>query len=130
MLRTKVLQSNLVAFYLVANVISMSPLSEKADPTCVCDSMYILTCSCLPTVGFSLSVGTILLLAILARYISTRAETSWRVHYGSRSVVDKNDPHAGNLASQHSLGNVPLHKKSIYDNWLVVRFTLAFAGLS
>lgn len=82
------------------------------------------------TVGVSLSVGTILLLAILARYVATRAETSWRVRYGSRSILDKGDPHGNSLASQHTLGNMPLHKKSIYDNWLVVRFTLAFIGLS
>lgn len=82
--------------------------------------------------GVSLAFGVVLLLAILAKYVSTRTETSWHVRYADRSTVE--DPEsfapADTMASFNSDGGVPLHKKSIYDNWLVVRFTIAFAGLA
>lgn len=106
LMRTDVVQSSTIGFYFLANVI----------------------------MGVSLSLGTILLLAILARYVATRASMSWHVGYADRSTVAENNPATtqntavGSLAS--STGGVPLQQKSIYDSWLVTRFTLAFAGLS
>lgn len=107
-MRTKILQRNQVGFYFVANAI----------------------------MAVSLALGILLLLAILARYVATRAEMSWHVQYGSRSTVADeaaNVPSAGNgndLASLNDSGALPLYRKSIYDNWLLVRFTIAFAGLA
>lgn len=81
-------------------------------------------------VGFSLAVGIVLLLAILARYVSTRAEVSWHVRYADRSTLNGTIGHNMSLTSFDSATGAPLHMKSIYDNWLVVRFTIAFAGLA
>lgn len=90
----------------------------------------------LPTVGVSLAIGVVGLLAILAKYVSTQAEVSWHVQYAdrSRSLADAS---GGNWGQNDSLATfssssegVPLYKRSIYDNWLVVRFTIAFAGLA
>lgn len=81
--------------------------------------------------GVSLALGIVLLLAILAKYVSTRTETSWHVRYADRSTaIDEAYPEINSLASFTSHAGVPLHHKSIYDNWLVVRFTVAFAGLA
>lgn len=80
--------------------------------------------------GFSLAVGIVLLLAILARYVSTRAEVSWHVRYADRSSINEAVGQNVSLASFTSASGTPLHLKSIYDNWLVVRFTIAFAGLA
>lgn len=82
--------------------------------------------------GVSLAFGVVLLLAILAKYVSTRTETSWHVRYAERSTVGdiESFPQVNSLASFDSTDGVPLHHKSIYDNWLVVRFTIAFAGLA
>ncbi|KAJ4387197.1 hypothetical protein N0V93_007786 [Gnomoniopsis smithogilvyi] len=102
LLRTDALQHSLVGFYFVANII----------------------------MGFSLAVGIVLLLAILAKYVSTRAEVSWHVRYADRSSINEAVGHDASLASFTSASGAPLHMKSIYDNWLVVRFTIAFAGLA
>lgn len=78
----------------------------------------------------SLALGLVLLLAILARYVATRTEASWHVRYADRSNVDPEVQLADSLASFSSGSGVPLGQRSIYDNWLVVRFTLAFAGIA
>ncbi|KAI7786980.1 hypothetical protein LA080_001772 [Diaporthe eres] len=106
LMRTDVVQSSTIGFYFLANMI----------------------------MGVSLALGTILLLAILARYVATRAVMTWHVGYADRSTVNgtnaatTQNTAVGSLAS--STGGVPLQQKSIYDSWLVTRFTLAFAGLS
>lgn len=108
LMRTKILQRHQIGFYFVANVI----------------------------MGVSLALGLLLLLAILGRYVATRAEMSWHVQYGSRSTGAEeaaNMPSAGNGSDLASLADIdaqPLYRKSIYDNWLLVRFTIAFAGLA
>lgn len=80
--------------------------------------------------GVSLALGVVLLLAILAKYVSTRTETSWHVRYADRSTVDGARPSVNSLGTFMSSERSVLHQKSIYDNWLIVRFTLAFAGLA
>ncbi|KAH8900054.1 hypothetical protein GQ53DRAFT_207634 [Thozetella sp. PMI_491] len=74
---------------------------------------------------FSLASGSLLLLVILVKYIySRRALISWNVRYGRESRRTG----ASQLRSQDSsLAQVP--HRSIYDRWLVVRFTIAFASL-
>lgn len=94
-MRTKFLQARITGFYFVANAI----------------------------MGICLALGLLLLLAILGRYVATRAEMSWHVQYGTRSTAIEEAGFADNDAT-------PLHHKSIYDNWLMVRFTIAFAGLA
>lgn len=81
-------------------------------------------------VGVSLAIGVVLLLAILAKYVSTRSETSWHVRYAERSTADGAHPSVNSLGTFMSSDGSLLYQKSIYDNWLVVRFTLAFAGLA
>lgn len=108
LMRTKIFQQRKAGFYFVANII----------------------------MGVSLVVGIILLLAILLRYVATRAEMSWHLHYGCRSTTrdgTANMSSAGNgsdLASLSGVDTRPLYRKSIYDNWLLIRFTIAFAGLA
>lgn len=125
-MRTKALQDNLVGFYFVANIISESKslattrLVSASDPRIV---------------GLSLAIGVLLLLAILARYCSTRAEVSWHVRYADRSTlndagISADWQHTDELGTFSSSAGVPLHKRSIYDNWLVIRFTIAFIGLA
>lgn len=103
LMRTRVLQRNQIGFYFVANV----------------------------TMGTSLALGILLLLAILGRYVATRAEMTWHVQYGSRSAAaDGGNMSSNDLTSFTDTDTLPLYRKSIYDNWLLVRFTMAFAGLA
>ncbi|KAF3767427.1 hypothetical protein M406DRAFT_239760, partial [Cryphonectria parasitica EP155] len=103
LMRTSALQHTTIGFYFVANV---------------------LMCT-------SLAVGSILLIAILVRYITTRTEASWQVNYAIRSSVDSEAQDDNSLATFNTAsGGPPLSQRSIYDNWLVVRFALAFAGLA
>lgn len=81
--------------------------------------------------AFGLAFGVLLLLAIPVKYLSTRPVRSWRVGYGERSPVDVAAPHRNNIFGRFSgIIRPPTNQKSIYDNWLVIRFALAFAGLS
>lgn len=102
-------------------------LAELADVNSFADHLIV---------GLSLAVGIVLLLAILVRYVSTRAEVGWHVQYADRSTFDTmagaefHGHPAGTLPTSSDYASQPLHQKSIYDNWLVVRFTLAFAGLA
>ncbi|ROW09419.1 hypothetical protein VMCG_02265 [Cytospora schulzeri] len=107
LMRSTVVQNSLVGFYFLANVI----------------------------MAFGLVLGVILLLTILVRYISTRPVRSWHVEYGGRSTVDNTadpvTPRRNNTLGRFSgIIKPPTNHKSIYDNWLVIRFALAFAGLS
>lgn len=126
LVRTKALQDNLVGFYFVANIISKpGPIPHRT----LSPSLTLFT------VGTSLAIGIVLLLAILAKYVSTQAEVSWHVQYADRSTAEENGLDANwqneSVATySSSTGGAPLHQRSIYDSWLVVRFTLAFAGLA
>lgn len=88
----------------------------------------------LTAVAFGLALGVLLLLAILVRYLSTRPVRSWHVEYGARSTVDAAEPAVpqrnNTLGRFSGIIRPPTDRKSIYDNWLVIRFALAFAGLS
>ncbi|KAK3312393.1 hypothetical protein B0H66DRAFT_449014, partial [Apodospora peruviana] len=74
----------------------------------------------------SFFLGCILMLAILVKYIRSRsALLSWNVPYGQSSTAGTHEP-----PTPHSLsGPTRLRRKNIYDNWLVVRFTIAFVAL-
>ncbi|EGO59743.1 hypothetical protein NEUTE1DRAFT_121491 [Neurospora tetrasperma FGSC 2508] len=76
----------------------------------------------------SFGIGSLLLLAVLIKYIHSRAAlVSWKVRYGQNSSKTTN-PYSGS-------GNVPsghrpaLPRRNIYDSWLAVRFTVAFVAL-
>ncbi|KAK0627241.1 hypothetical protein B0T14DRAFT_399103, partial [Immersiella caudata] len=73
-------------------------------------------------------LGAMLLFAILCKYIHARiALVSWKVPYGQRSG-GTNDNSAARL--QPSAPQMPQQpKKSIYDMWLLLRFTIGFIAL-
>jgi hypothetical protein len=73
-------------------------------------------------------LGAILLLAILCKYINARiALVTWNVPYGQRSG-GTNDNSAARLQPQgRHMPQQP--KKSIYDRWLLLRFTIGFVAL-
>jgi hypothetical protein len=73
------------------------------------------------TVLASLTVGGVLLFVILARYIYTRRQLLvFRVGYGKNTTV-----------SQRTGTHTPLEtpRRSIYDRWLMLRFSVAFVML-
>ncbi|KAK3688069.1 hypothetical protein B0T22DRAFT_360418, partial [Podospora appendiculata] len=70
--------------------------------------------------------GSVLLLGILVKYIHSRtALLSWKVQYGQHSggtlPMSEARSQPGNVQSSP--------RRSIYDSWLVVRFTIAFVVL-
>ncbi|PSS02295.1 hypothetical protein BD289DRAFT_478952 [Coniella lustricola] len=100
LMRSKILQSSTIGFYFVANFI----------------------------MAISLALGAVLLVAILVKYVSTQSEMSWHVGYADRRPADIESQPTNSLATRSS-GSAP-RRRSIYDNWLIVRFTIAFAGLA
>lgn len=73
-------------------------------------------------VMISLALGAILMLGILVRYIQSRRQlVTWSVKYG---VLSSN----GSTIPNH-LGHSPQISNSIYDRWLMTRFTIAFIVL-
>ncbi|KAH8677573.1 hypothetical protein BX600DRAFT_131645 [Xylariales sp. PMI_506] len=80
------------------------------------------------TMLFSLSVGAVLMLTILGKYIHTRrAFLSWNVQYGKSSNTKQQSQQAGNHYT--SAPRSTKKSSSIYDRWLMVRFTIAFVML-
>ncbi|KAF9881883.1 glycoside hydrolase [Colletotrichum karsti] len=75
--------------------------------------------------GFCLSGTGALLIVILVKYIHTRRNLlSWNVRYGQRSNSTKS---SDTLVIDSSAEN---RRQSIYDRWLVVRFSIAFVALA
>ncbi|EAA33395.2 hypothetical protein GE21DRAFT_6482 [Neurospora crassa] len=77
----------------------------------------------------SFGIGSLLLFAILIKYIHSRAAlVSWKVRYGQNSSKTTN-PYSGsgNVPSGHRPSALP--RRNIYDSWLAVRFTVAFVAL-
>nr|XP_036588323.1 glycoside hydrolase [Colletotrichum truncatum]KAF6799696.1 glycoside hydrolase [Colletotrichum truncatum] len=75
--------------------------------------------------GFCLSGSGVLLIVILVKYIHTRRNLlSWNVGYGQHSNSTKS---SGTLVIDTSTGK---RRQSIYDRWLVVRFSIAFVALA
>ncbi|KAI1075264.1 hypothetical protein F5B20DRAFT_560638 [Whalleya microplaca] len=70
----------------------------------------------------SLSLGGILLIAILVKYIRTRRKLlTWNVNYGSAATsqrTERPDSLATTLEDKRP--------RNIYDKWLVMRFSIAF----
>ncbi|KAL0776472.1 hypothetical protein CaCOL14_007759 [Colletotrichum acutatum] len=75
--------------------------------------------------GFCLSGSGVLLIVILVKYIHTRRNLlSWNVRYGQRSNSTKSsDTLVFDSGSE-------TRRRSIYDRWLVVRFSIAFVALA
>jgi len=68
-------------------------------------------------------LGAVVLLAILGKYIHARiALVTWRVPYGQTSGGTGD-------GSSARLQNGQQPKKSIYDKWLLLRFTIGFVAL-
>ncbi|KAK1965064.1 hypothetical protein LY78DRAFT_581211 [Colletotrichum sublineola] len=75
--------------------------------------------------GFCMSGCGVLLIIILIKYIYTRLNLlSWNVQYGQLSNSSKS---SNTLAFDSSDWK---RRRSIYDNWLVVRFSIAFVALA
>ncbi|KAK1783133.1 hypothetical protein QBC45DRAFT_400866 [Copromyces sp. CBS 386.78] len=76
----------------------------------------------------SFGIGSLLLLAILIKYIHSRAALmSWDVRYGQNSTQNTN-PYSGD-GSMPSGPWPAITRRNIYDSWLAVRFTVAFVAL-
>ena len=127
LMRSKVVQSSRIGFYFIANFISAyCPTQHHAFHPIFLTHVLILVPSY--SVTISLALGPILLLAILVKYVLTRSEMSWHVGYANRRPADAESQPSDSLATLSS-GSAP-RQRSIYDNWLIVRFTIAFAGLA
>lgn len=75
----------------------------------------------------SFAVGSLLLLAILGKYVHTRfALLSWTVRYGRQSQ----DTDDGSAMASNGGQARPARRTNIYDRWPVIRFTIAFVALS
>ncbi|KZL70222.1 glycoside hydrolase [Colletotrichum tofieldiae] len=75
--------------------------------------------------GFCLSGSGVLLIVILVKYIHTRRNLlSWNVQYGQRSNSTKS---SDTLVFDSNNGK---RRQTIYDRWLVVRFSIAFVALA
>jgi len=95
LMRSSALQSNVVAFFAIANGI----------------------------MSICLGSGSLLLLAILCRYIHTRRQiATWNVRYGEHSS-------AGTNTAATSSSGPTLPRQGIHDRWLVIRFSIAFVAL-
>lgn len=77
----------------------------------------------------SFGIGSLLLLAILIKYIHSRAALmSWNVRYGQNSSTQNTNPYSG-TGSMPSGSRPGIARRNIYDSWLAVRFTVAFVAL-
>ncbi|KAK7948679.1 glycoside hydrolase [Apiospora aurea] len=71
------------------------------------------------------TLGAIALLLIMGKYIHTKRHLmTWNVRYGKHSQL------ASLSLSQPSIDSAVTERKSIYDNWLMIRFTIGFFCLS
>ncbi|KAI1340038.1 hypothetical protein F5Y15DRAFT_381222 [Xylariaceae sp. FL0016] len=78
----------------------------------------------------SLSLGILLLLAILSRYIYTRRRLLvWDVQYPCERSL--NSQEAEEEADRETIRTLERNeiRKTIYDRWLIIRFTIAFVLL-
>ncbi|KAK9417536.1 hypothetical protein SUNI508_08687 [Seiridium unicorne] len=79
----------------------------------------------------SLTLGAVLLLFILGKYIHTRRQLlSWNVQYGNSTRSQTQSQVRSGHASRSSVGNVSRRSSSIYDRWLMTRFAITFVMLS
>ncbi|KAK1834335.1 hypothetical protein QBC39DRAFT_25543 [Podospora conica] len=84
----------------------------------------------------SFGLGCMILVAILSKYVHGRiALISWNVNYGERSGgtdLNSNSNALGSQAIGSQAGRRRVRQprmRSIYDRWLVLRFTIAFIAL-
>ncbi|KAJ4416235.1 hypothetical protein N0V85_002359 [Neurospora sp. IMI 360204] len=77
----------------------------------------------------SFGIGSLLLVAVLIKYIHSRAVLkSWNVRYGQDSSQTTN-PYSGNGSIPSGPRPLAIPRRNIYDSWLAVRFTIAFVAL-
>lgn len=75
--------------------------------------------------------GTLLLLGILACYMHSRMTlASWKFRYGQATSggTGPNGSHSGTSPCTSSAVR-PARMRTMYDRWLVLRFTVVFAAL-
>ncbi|KAL2266933.1 hypothetical protein VTJ83DRAFT_4210 [Remersonia thermophila] len=76
--------------------------------------------------------GALILFAILVRYVHSRITlATWNVRYGQSTPSASGGTYGSQSASGTSRRRAPrVRKPSIYDRWLLLRFTIAFISLS
>lgn len=75
------------------------------------------------------AAGSLILFAILARYLHSRITlSSWTVRYG-RSRTTATGGTASGTGTGTGAGARRPPRGTIYDKWLVLRFTVAFVAL-
>ncbi|KAI1311754.1 hypothetical protein F5Y03DRAFT_391310 [Xylaria venustula] len=106
--------SKAVAFLLPATLISLLQIPAVKNATAA-----FLTIADI-SLAASLFLGSILLIAILAKYIQTRRRLHrWTIRYPLSRDMSENGGQSGQDSDLDS-GN------RIYDGWLIVRFSIAF----
>ncbi|KAJ4294797.1 hypothetical protein N0V88_005031 [Collariella sp. IMI 366227] len=78
----------------------------------------------------SFAAGSLMLFAILARYIHSRITlASWNVNYRQSHTNNNTGGPNGTNGSRYASGLLRPARQTIYDRWLVLRFSVAFAAL-
>lgn len=77
------------------------------------------------------ALGSFLLLAILIRYLHSRITlASWNVRYGQATSGTPSGTNGTRSGNRPGTAQAPRPlKRTIYDKWLVLRFSVAFAAL-
>jgi hypothetical protein len=79
----------------------------------------------------SLTLGALLLMMILGKYIHTRRQfLSWNVQYGNSTRSQPQSQLAPGAGSRTSMANTTKRSHGIYDRWLMTRFAITFVMLS
>ncbi|KAK9778792.1 hypothetical protein SCAR479_04415 [Seiridium cardinale] len=123
LLRVPSVLNNFTAFIIVANINSQSSMPAR--------DTFRLKPLTKKIVMISLTLGAILLLFILGKYIHTRRQLlSWNVQYGNSTRSQTQSQVRSGHDSRNSVGNVGRRASSIYDRWLMTRFAITFVMLS
>jgi len=77
------------------------------------------------------ALGMLLLFGILIRYMHSRLTlASWNVRYGQATSGTRSGTNGTRSATRPGTAQAPRPlKRTIYDKWLVLRFSVAFAAL-
>ena len=106
LLQISSLKKTFTGYMVLADLLRMFFSTQHGE---LCKLTYLLEC----LVMSSLAIGSVAILAILVKYVDTRRKLqSFNMRYGQ--------------GSRHASGQTTTRNDSIYDHWLLGRFTLAF----
>lgn len=91
------------------------------------ESLTSMTISDTLTVMLSMGCGSALMIAILGRYIHSRRKL---LSFDARPVDSTNSSKSQNSTTLTGSSTTRRHRRSIYDRWLMTRFTIAFVLLA